>query len=127
MHESGGSTEMGSQSQELVVEQTIEHRGPGDSQDFNLEVVLPFHQPQQPQSGVNLLLNENSLLDVEGFAASRDNPQVRILETAKLMKGQEELGFNFGHNLEEPRERMIGMEVRDRNEVVKGQESSRPQ
>jgi hypothetical protein len=127
MHESGGSTEMGSQSQELVVEQTIEHRGPGDSQDFNLEVVLPFHQPQQPQSGVNLLLNENSLHDVEGFAASRDNPQVRILETAKLMKGQEELGFNFGHNLEEPRERMIGMEVRDRNEVVKGQESSRPQ
>jgi hypothetical protein len=64
---------------------------------------------------------------VKGFIASRDNPRVRTLEAEKLMSGQQELRFNFYHNLEEPAKRMIDMEVRDRTEVAKGQESSRPQ
>jgi hypothetical protein len=63
MQETRGSTEVESQNQENVVEQTVEHIGPMSSQGFNLEVVLPFHLPPLPQalSGVNLLLSEDSL------------------------------------------------------------------
>ncbi|KAK2384353.1 hypothetical protein QL285_071706 [Trifolium repens] len=110
-------------SQVNVVEQPEPQYSPG----LVLEVVLPFQQAPQVQSGVNLLLREESLQDVNGFLASRDNPESKILEAKKLMCEQQELGFSFDHNLEEPIGRMVGMEGRDRSEFLKRQESSRPQ
>jgi hypothetical protein len=44
-----------------------------------------------------------------------------------LLADQQELGFTFNQNLEEPVVRMVDMEVRDRAEFVMRQESPRPQ
>jgi hypothetical protein len=92
-----------------------------------LEVVLPFQQSNQAQSGVNLLLRDESLHDVEGFLATRDNPETKMLEAKRLMREQQELGLSFDQNAEESIGRMVGMEDRDRGEFLKRQESSRPQ
>jgi hypothetical protein len=96
-------------------------------QGLALEVVLPFQQPPQAQSGVNLLLSDDSIQDVEGFLVSRENPESKKLEAQKLLADQQELGFTFNQNLEEPVVRMVDMEVRDRAEFVMRQESPRPQ
>ncbi|WJX69159.1 hypothetical protein P8452_53444 [Trifolium repens] len=96
-------------------------------EDPILEVILPFQQGPQPQSGVNLLLRDESLQDVEGFLAARDNPEGKILEAQKLLDEQLQLGFTFDHQVEKPIARMVGMEDRDREECVKRQGPARPQ
>jgi hypothetical protein len=96
-------------------------------QGLNLEVVLPFHSEFQSQSGVNLLLNEDSIHDVNGFAITRDNPEAIALEAQKLMSEQKKVGFTFDPQEEVPTDRMVTMEVRDRAEFLKSQEVTRPQ
>ncbi|MCI64899.1 hypothetical protein A2U01_0086157, partial [Trifolium medium] len=44
------------------------------SEGLDLAVVLPFGNVPASQSGVKLLLDEESLLDVDGYLAARDNP-----------------------------------------------------
>jgi hypothetical protein len=96
-------------------------------QGLTLEVVLPFQQRSQPQSGVNLLMSEDSIQDVSGYAIARENPVAKTLEAQKLLGVQKKVGFSFAQNDEIPIDRMIDMEVRDRINFSKGQESSRPQ
>jgi hypothetical protein len=99
-------------------------------QRFNgpiLEVVLPFQQPTHTQSGVDLLLREESLYDVDGYLASRANPSSKALEAEKLLSDQQHLGFNFDQQPEEIIGRMVVMEDRDREEAAKHEVSSRPQ
>jgi hypothetical protein len=101
--------------------------GSHSPQDLNLEVVLPFHSEFRSQSGVNLLLNEDSIHDVNGFALARDNPEAIALEAQKLMSEQKKVGFTFDPQEEVPTDRMVTMEVRDRVEFSKSRELPRPQ
>jgi hypothetical protein len=104
-----------------VVEETTK------SQGFNLEVVLHFDTGTNTQSGVNLLLSEDSLQDVEGYKVARENPEAKILEAQKLLCEQKKVGFSFDQNEEAPIGKMVDMEVRDRVECSKRQGSSCPQ
>jgi hypothetical protein len=71
--------------------------------------MLPFQQEPQPQSGVNRLLRDESLQDVEGFLAAQDNPEGKILEAQQLIDEQLQLGFTFDHQVEKPIGRMVDM------------------
>ncbi|MCI54797.1 hypothetical protein A2U01_0076047, partial [Trifolium medium] len=64
-------------------------------QDLDLKVVLPFHQAIVSQSGVELLLREESLQDIDGYLAARDSPIAKKLEAEKLLTEQKELGMKF--------------------------------
>jgi hypothetical protein len=97
------------------------------SPGINLEVVLPFNSGANTQSGVNLLLSEDSLQDVEGYKAARENPEAINLEAQKLFCEQQKIGFSFDQNEVAPIGRMVDMEDRDRVDFSKRQGSSRPQ
>jgi hypothetical protein len=92
-----------------------------------LEVVLPFHCETRAQSGVDLLLCEDSIHNVEGFITGRENPEAKFLEAQRLLVEQETVGFNFDQREAAPIGRMVDMEVRDRVEFSKNQETTRPQ
>jgi hypothetical protein len=92
-----------------------------------LEVVLPFHCETRAQSGVDLLLCEDSIHNVEGFITGRENPEAKFLEAQRLLVEQETVGLNFDQREAAPIGRMVDMEVRDRVEFSKNQETTRPQ
>ncbi|MCI48400.1 hypothetical protein A2U01_0069643, partial [Trifolium medium] len=54
------------------------------SEGLDLAVVLPFGNVSASQSWVELLLDEESLIDVDGVLAARDNPMTKELEVKKL-------------------------------------------
>ncbi|MCI38801.1 hypothetical protein A2U01_0060030, partial [Trifolium medium] len=95
--------------------------------DLDLEVVLPFHQATVSQSGVELLLREESLQDVDGYIAARVSSIAKNLEAEKLLTIQKELGMKFDSREAVPIGRMVNLEVRDRDEFEKRQESFRSQ
>jgi hypothetical protein len=83
---------------------------------------LPFQNGSRLESGLHLLLDDNSVKDVEGFIAARDSPTIIELEAKKLLQDQQELGFNFNSTEELPVDRMVNMEGRDREKRPLGQE-----
>jgi hypothetical protein len=89
--------------------------------------VLPFEPGINSQSGLNLLLCEDSLQDVDGYIEARNNPEAKALEAQKLLCEQKKVGFSFDQNVVAPIGRMMDMEDRDRVDCVKRQGSSRPQ
>jgi hypothetical protein len=110
--------------QQMAVEQVnhlVEHPIQ-NTEGFELSIVLPFHSDTIADSGVRLLLNEESLNDVEGFIEARDDPVIMELEAQTLLGKQQELGVNFEINEELPVKRMINMEVRDRGKLPEEQE-----
>jgi hypothetical protein len=111
----------------LRQEDLMDNMVPEEPPGAVLEVVLPFPFANQNQSGIDLLLREESLQDVEGFIASRDNPAVHVLEAEKLLGEQEIVGFSFEQQEPAPIARMVGMEVRDRDEFAKNQGPNHPQ
>ncbi|WJX87784.1 hypothetical protein P8452_69939 [Trifolium repens] len=96
---------------QLVVEQ---HHNP---QGLNLSVCLPFQAANVMNSGLHQLLDDDSINDVEGFIAARESPVVLKLEAQKLLDNQQELGFNFDQDEALPVNRMVDMEVRDREKM----------
>jgi hypothetical protein len=91
-----------------------------NSQGLDLEVVLPF--ATGTTSGVHHLMGEDSLGDLEGFVAARDNPMVQEKEVEVLLKEQKDLGMIFDQRTDNPVSRMVTMEVRDRGQVQVVQE-----
>jgi hypothetical protein len=124
-----GAAEIGrsSSDDEELTNSTEEQECSQNSQGLNLEVVLPFEPGSNSQSGLNLLLNEDSIQDVDGFIAARNNPEAKVLEAQKLLSEQHKVGFNFDQNEVAPIGRMMDMEDRDRVESLKRQGSFRPQ
>jgi hypothetical protein len=120
----------GSRAEENLVNTAVSPMAPVLTQQFHnaegleLSVVLPLFNPVNSDSGVRLLLNEESLNDVEGFKATRDDPVVMGLEAAKLLENQQVFGMNFDNNEELPVDRMVTMEVRDRSKLTVDQESN---
>jgi adenylate kinase family enzyme len=93
------------------------------SQGPTLEIVLPFQQATHARSGVDLLLQEDNLQNVEGYVTNRATLDAKKAEAQKLLVVQKELGFNFAQEEDLMVERLIEMEDRDREEFVKNQES----
>ncbi|CAJ2637211.1 unnamed protein product [Trifolium pratense] len=87
-----------------------------NSVGFDLAVMLLFGDEPVAQSGVHLLLDEESLQNVDGFLATRDNQLANKQEANKLLQVQKTLGVVFHGTEEEQVERMVNMEVRDRKE-----------
>jgi hypothetical protein len=85
-----------------------------DSQGLSLSVCLPFPVAITTDSGLRQLLNEDSIKDVEGFLEAHDSPTVQKLEAQKLLCNQQEVGINFDAKEALPINRMVNMEVRDR-------------
>ncbi|MCH86280.1 DUF4283 domain protein [Trifolium medium] len=94
---------------------------------IDLTVVLHSRNPPVSHSGVQLLLGEHSLQDVDGFLTSRDDPVCKTLEAEALITVQQDLGILFNSADEIPTDRLINLEDRDRNELAKWQESNGPQ
>jgi hypothetical protein len=92
-------------------------------QGIDLAVVLPFHNGPGLDSRIHLLLNDESLKDVDGFIATRDSPTVIELEAKQLLNNQQEFGVIFDPKQELPVDRMMNMEVRDQGRLPLGQES----
>ncbi|WJX33389.1 hypothetical protein P8452_21601 [Trifolium repens] len=95
-----------------------------DPHGLELAVCLSFQNENKSESGLHLLLDENSLKDVDGFIAARDSPRIIELEAKKLLQEQQELGFSFNPTEELPWVRMVNMEIRDREKRPFGQESN---
>jgi hypothetical protein len=104
----------------------VEDVGDPKPQELDVTVVLPFQQGTQSSSGVDLILCEDSLLDVEGFVSARNNPEAKSQEVQKLLADQQELGFRFNQQQQLPADRMLAMEDRDRGAFA-NQVSSGPQ
>jgi hypothetical protein len=98
-----------------------------DRPGIELSVVLPLQNPSVAQSGVRALLNDDSLLDVDGFLESRNDPVVKLQEAEKLIQVQQELGICFDSNIPIPTDHLVCMEERDRGELANWQESDGPQ
>jgi hypothetical protein len=106
-----------------VVQQPVEHHP--INEEFELSVVLPFHNLGGSDSGVRFLLNDESLKDVDGFIEARGSPTVIELEATKLLSNQQELGMNFVQGQEVlPVNRMVEMEGRDRGKLNVDQEAN---
>ncbi|WJX51435.1 hypothetical protein P8452_37634 [Trifolium repens] len=88
-----------------------------NSEGLNLSVCLPFQVANATDSGLHQLLNDDSINDVEGFIVARESPIVLKLEAQKLLDNQQELGFNFDQDEALPVNRMVNMEVRDREKM----------
>jgi hypothetical protein len=98
-----------------------------DAPGIVLEVVLPAPTPISGQSGVQLVMGDHSLHDVEGFLASRGDPGGALLEAENLIQLQQDLGVSFNPNEQVPIDRLLQMEDRDRKDLAKWQESNGPQ
>jgi hypothetical protein len=114
----GGELVVDEGAAQMVVEQ---HHNP---QGLNLSVCLPFQVATATNSGLHQLLNDDSINDVDGFIAARESPIVLTLEAQKLLDNQQELGFNFAQEEALPVNRMVNMEVRDREKMKVDLESN---
>ncbi|MCI17968.1 hypothetical protein A2U01_0039119, partial [Trifolium medium] len=79
----------------------------------DLSVVLPSPIPHVGQSGVQELLHEGSIQDVEGFIASREDPICKVQEAEKIIQVQQALGLNFDSQDQLPTDKLVSMEDRD--------------
>jgi hypothetical protein len=91
---------------------------------FVLEVVLPMANPTPGQSGIQLLMGEHSIRDVEGFLAAREDGGGNVLEAEKLVQIQQDLGVSFNSSEQVPVDRLQKMEERDRSELANWKESN---
>jgi hypothetical protein len=99
----------------------VQHSNP---QGLELSVCLPFPANFEPESGVRHLLNEDTIKDVDGFVAARESPLIMEAEANQLLMNQKGLGFNFVQSEVVPVDRMVNMEIRDREKLSLDQESN---
>jgi hypothetical protein len=86
------------------------------------EVGNDNQQPAGAQSGLNFILKEDSLEDVDGFLAYRKDPDVRKLEVELLLQVQSDLGVEFDAKERLPVDRMLELEVRDNENLERNVE-----
>jgi hypothetical protein len=98
----------------------VEHHH--NTQGLDLTMCLPSHVGNASSSGVRHLLDEDSIKDVDGFIMARDNPESIDQEARQLLVKQQEPGINFDQRQDLPIDRMVTMEVRDREKLSNGQE-----
>ncbi|MCI52730.1 hypothetical protein A2U01_0073976, partial [Trifolium medium] len=72
----------------VVVTSTVDQ----SEQPFQIEVVLPFDEKANPQSGLNFLMGEEDLEDVEAYVTRREDPQAKLLEAEQIIQIQTDMG-----------------------------------
>ncbi|MCI66953.1 hypothetical protein A2U01_0088211, partial [Trifolium medium] len=80
---------------EQEVVSTAERDPHFNSPGIDLAVIPHVVTVNSGQSGLQVLMGEQSLQDVEGFLAARDDPGGRLLEAEKLFEIQQDLGLSF--------------------------------
>jgi hypothetical protein len=79
------------------------------------------------QSGVNLILGEDSIEDIDGFKEGRTEVVNKTLEAEKIFQIQSDLGLNFVEDKDNSVTRLITLEDRDREDLNKYKEGQRSQ
>jgi acid phosphatase class B len=79
------------------------------------------------QSGVNLILGEDSIEDIDGFKEGRTEAVNKTLEAEKIFQIQSDLGLNFVEDKDNSVTRLITLEDREREDLNKYQEGQRSQ
>jgi hypothetical protein len=69
------------------------------------------------QSGLNVLLNEADLEDVDGFVNNRKESIAKLSEAGQIFQIQSELGLNFVEGEQQSVVRLMELEERDRKEL----------
>jgi hypothetical protein len=69
------------------------------------------------QSGLNILLNEADLEDVDGFVNNRKESIAKLSEAEQIFQIQSELGLNFVEGEQQSVVRLMELEERDRKEL----------
>jgi hypothetical protein len=73
--------------------------------------------PVLSSSGLNVILAEAHLDDVDGFVTNREEAVAKISEAEHILQIQTDLGLNFVENNQRTVERLIQLEDRDREEL----------
>jgi hypothetical protein len=79
------------------------------------------------QSGVNFIMGEDDLEDVEGFIAKREEPIAKISEAELIVQIQSDLGINYAEGAQASVDNLVQLEDRDRAELNKHVEANRSQ
>ncbi|MCI27607.1 hypothetical protein A2U01_0048806, partial [Trifolium medium] len=98
-----------------------------NSPGIDLAAIPPAVTVNSGQSGIQVLMDEQFLQDVEGFLAARHDPGGRRLEAEKLFEIQQDLGLSFHPKEQPPVDILMKMEDREICELAKWQESNGPQ
>jgi hypothetical protein len=75
-----------------------------------------------PNSGINYILGEEALEDVDGFVLNRNGSEAKRSEAEVILEIQTDLGLNFVEGKEATVERLIELEDRDRAKMVVNEE-----
>jgi hypothetical protein len=90
--------------------------------------VSPSGVPGAPQqSGVNFIMGEDDLEDVDGFIAKREEPVAKISEAELILQIQSDLGLNHVEGIQASVDNLIQLEDRNRAELNKHVEANRSQ
>jgi hypothetical protein len=89
----------------------------------NLEQVVDIEEDVAPNSGVNFLMGSDDLEDVDGFVRNRKGPEAQRSEAEQIMEIQSHLGLSYVGNKEVLVDRIVELEVRDREKMVNVEES----
>jgi hypothetical protein len=79
------------------------------------------------QSGVNFIMGEDDLEDVEGFIAKREEPIAKISEAELIVQIQSDLGINYAEGAQASVDNLVQLEDRDRAELNIHVEANRSQ
>jgi hypothetical protein len=75
------------------------------------------------QSGVDAILGDDCLEDVDGYAHNRKDPGAQLLEAEQILEIQSDLGLDFHEKKEATVTRLVELEERDRVKLLRSQEN----
>ncbi|WJX55745.1 hypothetical protein P8452_41477 [Trifolium repens] len=111
------------QSEEDSLEGGIEEgHGVSISSRQIVSTAIGVQEAVAPISGVNFLLGDDALEDVDEYAANRKAPAAKILEAEEIFEIQEALGLNFVEGKEVTVTRLVDLEDRDREKMGRTKE-----
>jgi hypothetical protein len=99
--------------------------GEPNNNHFCLGSTAPLHDHATP--GENRLLNDDSLKDVEGFAAAKRNSEFILDEASKILEIQQGLGLNFTNCETDPLNLLVEMEYRDQKKAMENEVAEQDQ
>jgi hypothetical protein len=86
--------------------------------------VIPISVPEAvvPNSGINFILGDEALEDVDGFVLNSNGPEAKRSEAEVILEIQTDLGLNFREEKEATMVRLMELEVRDRAKMAVDEE-----
>ncbi|WJX34252.1 hypothetical protein P8452_22381 [Trifolium repens] len=87
------------------------------SSQQNVSTAIGVQEVVAPISGVNFLLGDEALEDVDEYVVKRKAPEAKILEAEEIFEIQEALGLNFVEGKDVTVTRLVDLEDRDREKM----------